>query len=591
MTQRINLPALLALSALAGLTPTSNAAAESFQQLGKAQPDECFYGVGSTDNKYPLGNDECTAPAQLKANESYVWGLTKAGNNIFFGTGQNILCLVMESYLGNTDPVTNSDYVCEFGQRPTQTDLDARNGVFHDSRPPGMYLYNGNGLVSLLDKLDDSAKSLRMATVGIRSAGNQDGVAFLAGPGLQGGINLFAFDASTGDFLASGSLPGYDNVRKWLNASDGRLYVGVGRAPASGGGAVLRWTGDHSNPISFKEVGAGLDGDAAELAEHDGRIFVSTWPSFDANNVSGGGLWMSPRLKKIIGTTTEASGEETLDAMVNAGKKSWTHLWSAADFDPDPVTARTYGGGALKSFKGWLYWGTMHVPGVALGAHNTVYGEGATSVDQLNDVLGTWRATSIFRGRNFGSNSQTIQLLYGGATLSERGGYFPAYLCPDGSSNCVSGRTWQSVRNKMGLNPKYGRSGFGNVYNNYCWTMETWRNRLYVGTMDHSYLLFGNNSNSSESSESSPANTPLYGPTSSADIGSNLGEYEFGADLYRFDSAQSAAIPVSTNGLGNYLNYGLRTMVSDDNKALYIGTANPMNLNPEGGWELIQTLK
>jgi hypothetical protein len=51
---------------------------------------------------------------------------------------------------------------------------------------------------------------------------------------------------------------------------------------------------------------------------------------------------------------------------------------------------------------------------------------------------------------------------------------------------------------------------------------------------------------------------------------------------------------VDTTGLGNYLNYGVRSMVVDGS-TVYIGTANPMNLRtdltddvPEGGWELLK---
>jgi hypothetical protein len=52
---------------------------------------------------------------------------------------------------------------------------------------------------------------------------------------------------------------------------------------------------------------------------------------------------------------------------------------------------------------------------------------------------------------------------------------------------------------------------------------------------------------------------------------------------------------VDTTGLGNYLNYGIRSMTTDHRSALYLGMANPMNLRtdksddvPEGGWELIR---
>lgn len=58
-------------------------------------------------------------------------------------------------------------------------------------------------------------------------------------------------------------------------------------------------------------------------------------------------------------------------------------------------------------------------------------------------------------------------------------------------------------------------------------------------------------------------------------------------------SALRAAVAERIEGVGNYANYGIRTMVSDD--ALYLGSANPMNLmtdrsddRPEGGRELLR---
>jgi hypothetical protein len=527
-------------------------AAETWRLLATAVPDECFYGVGDVNNQYPLAGT-CNV-GRLKTNEAYVWGLTKSGDNIFFGTGQNIHCLVIRGYLGGTDPVLTDDYVCEMGQGPN----NPATGAFGDSRPPGLYLYTERGgLVSLLGRLSPTAKQLRLYTLGIRSGGSHQGVAFLAGPGISGGINLFAFDAVTGAFLKAAPLPAYSNVRKWLVASDGRLYLGVGRSESSGGGTVLRWVGNKSNPIAFEEVGIGLDGDAAELAEHEGRLFVSSWPTTwsGERSVRGGGLWMSPPLAQV-GT---------------ASKGNWGRIWSAADYDPDPVTAATYGGGALKSYNGFLYWGTMHVPGLSLVAHQMVYGQSPSDGEQMAEVLGTWRALSVFRGRNFGSSRQKIELLYGGSTLATiPAGYYQAYLCPGGAPTCdPSSRTWQTMPNKMGLAPLYGRSGFGNAYNNYCWAMDSWNGRLYVGTMDHSYLIYG-----------SGGEIPWY-------VTAFLGQPEFGADLYRFDSLASPARAISLDGMGNPMNYGIRTMLPDSS-ALYVGTANPMNLNPDGGWELIK---
>jgi len=58
-----------------------------------------------------------------------------------------------------------------------------------------------------------------------------------------------------------------------------------------------------------------------------------------------------------------------------------------------------------------------------------------------------------------------------------------------------------------------------------------------------------------------------------------------GADLWRIGDNSSVAVPVSVNGLGNKRNYGIRTMAATEDK-LYLGSANAMNLHPEGGWEL-----
>ena len=68
----------------------------------------------------------------------------------------------------------------------------------------------------------------------------------------------------------------------------------------------------------------------------------------------------------------------------------------------------------------------------------------------------------------------------------------------------------------------------------------------------------------------------------------------YGADLARFESLSQPAVIVSNDGLGNYLNYGIRTMIGKTDQ-LYTGTANPMNLMtqtpPYGGWELKDVIK
>lgn len=503
--------------------------------LAKASPDECYFGIGDARNDFSPGldPDSCRAEGGVpKVNQAYVWGLAKSGDGLWFGTAPNVNCLVNGGYLASTEAYENEFQVCEFGSGPYSPPIPAAAG---DWRPARFFVYNLKDK-TLTEKTPLDPKVIQ--TTGIRSAGTLGNVVFLAGPAMsqEGGINLFAFNTETGDYLGSNTLLDYNNIRKWLVA-DGILYTAVG---AEGGGAILRWMGDANDPFQFEEVGK-IDADGAELAHHEGRIYVSTW-GLEA------GIWMSPEIP--------------MSGLTSADSTSWTKVWKMSDYDPDPVSAATTGGGAVASFDGYLYWGTMHVPLFALRVFTMVYGTPADSAAYISAFLGTYRAISIFRGRNFGTEEQEVDVLYGLAEL-------PAYDPETG---------WDIVPNNLGKEPLYGFSGFNNVFNNYTWTMAVYENQLFVGTMDWSFLL-------GEDLLDLAGDLPI-----------DLVWNEFGADLFRFPSSLSPAFPEFVDGVGNYSNYGVRTMLADD--ALYIGSANPMNLmtdltddRPEGGWELMRLTK
>jgi hypothetical protein len=526
------------------------AVAEQYKLMVRAQPDECFYGVGNPKNEYPIiGN--CESPAKLKTNESYIWAMTKARDDIYFGTVVNPLCSL---WYGIGNSFVNDFFACE----------GSKSSLGSDNRPPGIYRYNDvEGLISLVDAIgnDPEAKKLLEKTYGIRAAGYMEDMVLLAGPGVVDGVIFFAFDATTDKFISAMEFTEYTNVRKAIVSSDKKLYFGV--STNEGTGAVLRWIGDKTDPFVFEVVGIGLDGDAVELAEHEGRLYATTWPTYDERNQKGGGLWMSPPLESLSSQTPP--------------KSEWVRLWSASDYEPDPVTARTYGGGALASFDGWLYWGTMHVPFLAVSIHSAVYGYPLYSLRVAPALAGTWRASSVFRARNLDTDKPEIQLLYGGS--GQRiipPGYFQAYLCLFNMKSCnPSLRTWQIVPNKMGLKPIYGVGGLGNPYNNYVWTMEKWKDRLYLGTMDNNLLIYD-----------------TYLPKALRGLTGNLGKLSggnaYGGDLFRFDSTYTPATPVNLGGMGNPLNYGFRAMIPNGDDSLLLGTANPMNLNSRGGWELIK---
>src|SRR5271155_4242781 len=79
----------------AGLVRSASAGILTNQLVAKAQPDECFVGIGNTANQYPAG-PTCTTGSP-KVNQAYVWGLTEANSELWFGTAANVECFVLQS--------------------------------------------------------------------------------------------------------------------------------------------------------------------------------------------------------------------------------------------------------------------------------------------------------------------------------------------------------------------------------------------------------------------------------------------------------------------------------------------------------------
>ncbi|WP_244367246.1 hypothetical protein [Micromonospora echinofusca] len=579
--RRLHLPGrLLPVLAVLGLVATSAAPAaaevttghhpETVRLLAKAAADECFAGIGVD---YPAG-PPC-AVGREKVNQSYVWGLAKAGRQLWFGTGANVLCLKPEGYdVG--EPILNDDYACEFANSQPARQNPSLPANLGDHRMPEVYTYDLASERLTERTADITAASpadaaLLRSTAGLRSGTAHQGVVLLGGPSLVAGVNLFAFDTFTGRFLGSTNLGAYENIRHFAIA-DGVLYAGVGLGTNGGdSGRVLRWTGDRTDPFSFTEV-ADLPTQVADLTVHQGRIYVSTWPKAivgagvtgadgtgtgtAATGVGTGAvdttdlasIWMSPLL---------ADGEPGLTP---GDAHSWTQVWSAAEYEPDPVVRRAYALGGLASYGGHLYWGTMHVPLQATALHLAVYPP-KNQAQLAATVQNTQRAFVVFRGRDFDGADRAVETLYGESQL-------PAF---DPAANGGVGG-WQT--RPTGMTPVYGGSGFNDPYNLYAWKMLVAGGRLYIGTMDFAYIALGGEMPAPETGA-----TAVDPPT-------------FGSDLWSFDAPGRPARAVDRTGFGNPLNQGVRTMVADGS-TVYLGMANPMNLRtdpagPLGGWELLE---
>jgi hypothetical protein len=510
--------------------------------LAKAVPDECWNGCGMP--YIPASNGMCPADTLPKRNQAYAWGLAQWGKDVWIGTVANVAGIAAGAaaagsstlppgsggttgdcqYIGSLDnPINVSEG--SLSQYPGVPEV--LRPFLGDWRPPQVWLYDSNKKV----QTDMTPADSRIdTTLGLRAAGVADDVVIFAGPRrTQIGVNLFAFDAKTKTYLGSTTLWQYSSIRKFVVAG-GKLYTGV-QTP-DGRGQVLRWTGNKQQPFRFQVVGS-LDNDAANLAEHEGRLYVATWrPDSSLSGVAGisfgerpqAGIWMSPPIPE--------GGLRTIDAF------RWTKVWEISDYEPDEVVALGQGGvGDLASFGGYLYWGHMARPWGAYAEFVKVYGE-PTNPDEV--LLNVHRAIPIFRGRNFHKTPE-IELLYGEERL-------PKY----------NGATWSLVNNNLGgAAPLFGPAGFGVPTNAYTWTMAVFRSKLYVGTLDTAGIL-GN----------SPDLTP-------------------GADLWVFADKNSAATPVTLDGFGHPQTvYGVRTMVPSAN-TLFVGTAGAANLSPDGGWKLI----
>ncbi len=537
--------------------------------LAKAKPDECFNGVGKTIGK-PDADGKC-AEGQPKVNDAYVWGLTRIGTNLFFGTLANTLCLVESGFLRMDTAQTTALWVCEFDESLSGTgDFRAPNAFKVDLTSGKLVSLNPLDLPVTSDQAEltkrAAAEGLRRGTTGLRSAGAMNGVAFLAGPGARGGVNFFAYDGD-GNLLGSYRYAtlldtdvGLTNVRQWVVANGG-LYVGVGtrnKVTGAAGGAVLRWNADTANLFAFTEVGY-LPDDAANMIFHtDGRIYVTTWPG-----TYPAGLYRSPVLP------TGGLGTE------HAKDLSWkTPLWLATStglpehanvpsYDPDRLTGSHVGGGALASYKGRIYFGTMSVPFVAAQDAVETYGLGG---DLLRTALGTHRSIALFEVKFPAGRRPLVSMIFGEKYLPiyESGGYTIRY----------------DKAHRTGFEPRWGSSGFGNFFNTYTWAMAVHRGEVFVGTFDWSQLARA----MLETVAGDPAKRIELAPVQAALLDRfGTGLPREGADLIRF--SDSRVVAESATGLGNDRNYGVRNLLTDGT-TLYVGTANPMNLDARGGWEL-----
>jgi len=561
-----------ASAAAASQSAAASAAAlsYSFDVVAKAKPDEWYNGeIGMPYT--PLGTQAPSAPGQPKVNQDYLWGMTQTGDYIWYGTAANALAQAAGAIgAAGLVPTETKTYVIEGPESTYPLVPDTLRPFLGDWRPPEIHRYN---MKTGVDQVMTPNNPLILRTLGLRSAGANNDVVLLAGPTIYySGMNLFAFNAKTGAFIGSRRITQYSDIRNWVNYN-GQLYAGVLKAYSrTGEGAVIRWRGTLANPFAFQEVGR-LDLEAANLTVHNGRLYATTWPLGYASlmgmlgyrSTAKAGLWMSP----VLGTA----------GLNYTAARRWQKVWSIDQYEADPVLAKSYGGGSLESFNGYLYWGTMQVPGTGEVVFHEAYPNYDAEVEG-SSAAKTTRAIALFRGKDFeNARTRKIEVLYGDTTQWK---YDPTVANP--------AARWSQAPTKGGT-PILGAAGIKSAYNFYTWSMAVYDNRLYLGTYDVGTTGIGS------------YYVDLKGNVVLIEaVARSLGypDLWMGADLYAFEPDVGGkpvdAVVVSNTGAGNPLNHGIRNMESTK-YGLFLGTASCANLmtgppdDPAwlkaGGWELI----
>ena len=534
----------------------------------QAPVDEAYYGLASPNNKYvPEGLSESALEeikqkgGQGKRNGSYVWGMGTYKDKLFWSTNSNYLCMqgygnFVQPGKGDNAPYENSCWVCEYGQSAYAKEAyeeGDENSKYADIRPPRMYSYDTKtGIVTDITPSIADYPLLKNCQ-GLRSCGVHNGVVFFGGPGLYASdwdskvsAAFVAYDADNDRILSTSSMDNVDgckvvNVRRW-RVINNVLYVTVGLTHPTTGkkiGALLRWYGDKNDPWNFHIVGL-VDKEAAELAYFNNRIYIGTWGTVSAVNVS-------PELPE--GGFTP----------VGINSDMWPEIWTTESAEPTKTLGRSLT--SVAGFHEWrdhLYWGVFCPNYYILSSALATYGD-LTSPDALAFILGNYRTPSFWRL----DKDNTCEMLYGDTSNPK-----PVY---NWKGNIEK---WELEPN--GLTAKWGRGGFGNLCTIYVWALQQYNDNLYIGTMDLSNLAVA-------------AASKLLGDESFDTLSkllTGLDTSDEGFELLRMTDEEEAPKFITQNGFNNAEQYGVRNLEVLNNK-LMLGSASMSSLKDNGGWHVL----
>lgn len=120
------------------------------------------------------------------------------------------------------------------------------------------------------------------------------------------------YDTDIEVYIGSKAFQEYSGSLGFINVDD-VLYIIIGLL--EGDGALLRWNVESINIFNFETI-RNFESEAANIAYHEGRIFINTWPDYTNIinfNIIGVSIYMSSLLPEgglqknpVIGQESEA---------------------------------------------------------------------------------------------------------------------------------------------------------------------------------------------------------------------------------------------------------------------------------------------
>lgn len=354
------------------------------------------------------------------------------------------------------------------------------------------------------------------------------------------------------------------NVRRWVDIN-GVLYCSVGIRDTKGSnrGAVLRWYGDYEHPFLFHIVGW-TECEAAEIEEYNGRLWVGGWPVTAVHDPATGKDY--PYAEIYRGPEIPEGG------LLPENAYNWERVWRYQDYQNQSCYTSS-----MRKFKGKLYWGMFGSAFGAFYASTRIYGDNYSCADALANMLATVQSTTFWRLDDTVGETPKVELLYGDEKIYKNyGGYGPNTILPIPAMKAEP--DWRLEANGMGLKPRFGRSGYGNILTSYTWALQPYHDKLLIGTMDMSNLI------EAAMGSATPEKASMLQLLSTL---LNVTEEEKGFECLVLDNPGRAPKYITSNAFGNPMSYGIRNFaVIDDD--FYIGSANPHNIHDNGGWNIFR---